>query len=89
MEINREEIAKRLADMGATNSCHRCGNNSFAVMDCITNIQLQEKITRDVLMGPGTPILPVAHLVCEKCGAVTSHALGVLNMLPVKEDNHE
>ena len=30
---------------------------------------------------------PVLHVVCENCGAVTSHLLGVLDLMPKEKTN--
>jgi len=80
MEIDRDKIAKKLSEKGATRPCHRCGQNSFTVLEGFTNIHIQDRFSAGLVIGG--PSVPVAHIACNNCGAITSHALGALDMLP-------
>ncbi|MGP5546972.1 hypothetical protein [Psychrobacter alimentarius] len=86
MAINRDEVARKLSEKGATRPCQRCGKNSFTVLEGLTNITLQDDFSADLIIGG--PSLPVAHIACNNCGAITSHALGALDMLPQEEVNN-
>jgi ribosomal protein L37E len=88
MVINREKIAKIINEKGATQPCQRCGHSEFTVLEGFTNIQLQEKLSPGIVIGGGT-IVPVAHIVCNNCGAITSHAIGALGMLSRGEASNE
>ena len=88
MVINREEIAEIIKKKGATQPCQRCGHSEFTVLEGFTNIQLQEKLSPGIVIGGGT-IVPVAHIVCNNCGAITSHAIGALGMLSRGEASNE
>jgi ribosomal protein L37E len=79
MTIDRDKIAKKLNEKGATLPCQRCNNNSFTVLEGFSNIHLQENLSADWVIGG--PAVPVVHIVCNKCGAITPHALGALDML--------
>lgn len=35
----------------------------------------------------GGPSLPLLHVFCENCGALTSHSLGILELLPKVEED--
>lgn len=83
MAIDREKIARKLSEKGATRPCHRCGQNAFTVLEGFTNIQLQDDFSAGITFGG--PSVPVAHIVCNNCGAITPHALGALDMLPKEE----
>ncbi|MCP4049661.1 MAG: hypothetical protein GY730_03030 [bacterium] len=82
--MNREEIANKLKDKGATKACHRCNKNHFSVLDGYSNLILQDDLSKGLVIGG--PSVPVALLACNNCGAITSHALGALGLLKDKED---
>jgi ribosomal protein L37E len=81
--LDRDEVAQKLSEKGATKPCHRCGQNSFTVLEGYTNIQLQDDFKTGLVIGG--PSVPVTHIACNNCGAITSHALGALDMLPKEE----
>lgn len=80
MAIDRDKVAQELGEKGATRPCHRCGHNTFTILEGITNIYLQDDFSANLVLGG--PSVPVAHIVCNNCGAITPHALGALGMLP-------
>ncbi len=84
MKLNKEEIAKVLTERKALLPCHRCGKQSFTIVDGYTKIPMQEdidEIQNTLLGGPSVPAVLVA---CNNCGAITMHALGALGLLPNK-----
>ena len=83
MTIDREKIAQKLNEKGATRPCHRCGQNAFTVLEGFSNIHLQEDFNAGLVIGG--PAVPVIHIVCNNCGAIIPHALGALDMLPKEE----
>ena len=83
MVIDQNKIAQKLNEKGATRPCHRCGQNSFTVLKGFANIHLQEDFSVGLVIGG--PAIPVVHIACKNCGAITSHALGALDMLPEEE----
>ena len=86
MQIERDEIARKLEEKKATQHCHRCSHNSFTVLEGFSNIQIQEDLTAVLVIGG--PSVPVALIACNNCGAITPHALGALDMLPLEEDDN-
>ena len=80
MKIDRKEIAKIIAEKGATKSCHRCGHTKFSVLGGYSNLSLQDDIGTGIVLGG--PSVPVAVLACDNCGAIILHALGALGLLP-------
>ena len=84
MKIDREKIAGLLTEKGAVHPCHRCGRTSFTVLEGYSNLILQDDIGKGLVIGG--PSVPVALVVCTNCGAITSHALGALGLLPQKEE---
>ena len=86
MKVDNKQIAKLLTEKGAVGACHRCGQGGFTVLEGITNLMIQDTLTSGIRIGG--PTVPVAHVVCNNCGAITSHAIGALGLLPdEKEDN--
>ena len=86
LAINRDEIAAKIKQKGATLPCHRCGQNSFIVLGGFTSITLQDDFSGGIVLGG--PSVPVAHIACNNCGAITSHAIGGLDMLPDEGANN-
>jgi len=85
MAIDRDEIARKLNEKGANKPCHRCGKNSFSILEGFTNIHLQKDFSAGMVIGG--PSVPVAHIVCNNCGAITPHAIGALDMLSTEESS--
>lgn len=70
-KYNREKIIESLNKKGAKQPCHRCGHQSFAVIDGFSRYHLSDELEANVLGGQGVPIVLVA---CNNCGAITPHA---------------
>jgi len=84
MKIDRDKIADLLTKKGAVHPCHRCGRASFTVLEGYSNLILQDDISIGLVIGG--PSVPVVLVACSNCGAITSHALGALGLLPQKEE---
>lgn len=65
--------------------CPMCGNNHFIIGDGYFNTFMQDDIRNISLGGPSIPSIPI---ICDKCGFISTHALGVLGLLP-KQNNDE
>ncbi len=81
-KTQKEKIVKTLRERGVSLPCPRCGNNNFTLIDGYFNQPIQIELGGLVLGGPTIPSIVLA---CTKCGFLSQHALGVLNLLP-KED---
>ena len=75
------ELNKRFGSSGI--KCPMCGNNHFIIGDGYFNSFMQDDIRSLNLGGPSIPSIPI---ICDRCGFISSHALGVLGLLP-KNDN--
>ena len=82
----KKEILKALEERGAKLPCPRCGNQSFTVIDGYFNQTIQTALKGMVLGGPSVPSVVV---VCNRCGYLSQHALGVLGLLPKEEAKNE
>lgn len=85
MKFDRDEILKELDKRGANKPCHRCGNESFSIIDGYSKLFVEEKFENIGTVSIGGPILPMIMVACLNCGAVTLHALGAFTKLPVED----
>lgn len=75
------ELNKRFGSSGI--KCPMCGNDHFIIGDGYFNSFMQDDFRSLNLGGPSIPSIPI---ICDRCGFISSHALGVLGLLP-KNDN--
>jgi ribosomal protein S27AE len=75
----KQQIIAELEKRGATAPCPRCGNSNFILMDGFLNNPLQTELTGSLILGG--PTVPSIVTVCSKCGFMSQHALGALQLL--------
>jgi ribosomal protein L37E len=88
-ELSQEQknkIVKALEERGAKLPCPRCGNNAFTLLDGYFNQTIQTELKGIVIGGPSLPSVVIA---CNRCGFLSQHALGVLGLLPQKEEGEK
>lgn len=78
-EDQKKKLLSTLEGRGVKLPCPRCGNNRFTLIDGYLNHPLQLELSGMVIGGPSIPSVGV---VCENCGYLSQHALGVLGLLP-------
>lgn len=83
MNISQNEIADALTKKGAMLPCHRCGSNQFSILEGFSNIFLQNDFNQGLVIGG--PSIPIIHVACNNCGAITDHAIGALGFLSSDE----
>lgn len=71
----KKEITDALQKKGATQPCSRCGGTDFGVLDGFPASLVQMDSDQPATEGNK---LPTAGVVCNKCGHITQHALGIL-----------
>jgi len=93
MAINQEEkqkiinvIQQKLASRSKNLICPICGNNGFILAEGYTQDSLQDQLSGIVIGGPS---IPVVIVVCNHCGNVIRFSLGVLGLLPKKQEKKE
>jgi ribosomal protein S27AE len=79
----KDKIIKVLEERFAKQPCPRCGFQQFTLANGYFNQPLQEKLSGLVLGGPAIPSVAV---ICTRCGFISQHALGVLGLLPAKDE---
>ncbi|MFA6571366.1 MAG: hypothetical protein WCT77_09030 [Bacteroidota bacterium] len=75
----KEEIDKRIINL----SCPMCKNNKFIIADGYFNNSMQTDMTTFVLGGESIPTIAI---ICDNCGFVSQHAIGILGLLEKKQD---
>lgn len=74
-----DEISKRKNEL----TCPMCQNKKFIMADGYFNNGMQTDFGTFNLGGPSIPTIAI---VCDNCGFVSQHALGVLGLLPKEEE---
>lgn len=82
----KQKVIEALAKAGANLPCPRCGNGQFSLVDGYFNHPIQTSLGGLVIGGPSVPSVVV---VCNQCGFISQHALGVLNLLPKQSEAGE
>jgi ribosomal protein L37E len=82
----RDRIVESLSKAKALLPCPRCGNESFSLVDGFVAQPIQPDF-RNVQLGG--PTLPSVATVCSRCGFISCHALGVLGLLPPREESKQ
>ena len=70
----KQEITDALQKKKATQACARCGGTDFAVLEGFTINSIQS----DSDQISESSRIPSAGVVCNKCGNLSFHALGIL-----------
>lgn len=89
--ISKEDKQKIISELNnRINSgdikCPMCGNKHFIIADGYYNSILQDNLNGIVLGGPSIPSIPI---ICNRCGFISSHALGILGLLPKQNDESQ
>jgi hypothetical protein len=82
----KEELRGAIQERGALTACPRCRNNSFTLVEGYFTHPLQDNFKSISLGGPSIPTVVV---VCDRCGFLSQHALGVLGLIPQKEGEND
>lgn len=83
----KQKIINALKDKQALLPCPRCNKQKFTLLDGYFNQSIQQSLQTGLVIGG--PSIPSVVIVCENCGYMSQHALGVLGLLPkvVGDDN--
>lgn len=85
-ELEKQLIANKLTKEIPDLKCPMCGNNNFIIADGYFTDVIQTDL--QILQLDGTK-LPTIPIICNKCGFVSSHALGILGLMPTKSNKEE
>ncbi|MCK4814176.1 hypothetical protein KA005_00275 [bacterium] len=81
----KQKIVGILSKKGAVHPCPRCGEKGFTLLDGYFNQTIQQTLGggNTFIGGPSVPSIVV---VCNNCGYMSQHALGVLGLMPENGD---
>ena len=80
----KQKIITALQNRQALLPCPRCHKQKFTLLDGYFNQTIQQNINTGLIIGG--PSVPSAIIVCENCGYMSQHALGVLGLMPKIEE---
>ena len=75
----KKKIGVALQNRQQNLTCPMCQNKNFIMADGYFNNSMQTNLEGFELGGPSIPTIAI---ICDKCGFVSQHALGVLGLLP-------
>lgn len=79
----KQDIVSALSKRGANRSCPRCNQDNFTLLDGYLNQSIQKTLTENIVFsGFSIPSVPSVVVVCNNCGFMNQHALGVLGLMP-------
>lgn len=76
---NKNELIKALTEKVESLECPICHKNSFTIVDGYLIHGIQDN-KRNILLGNG-PMIPSMAIVCNNCGFMSQHNLGILGLL--------
>lgn len=83
----KQKIIDTLSSKGANQPCPRCGRDKFILMDGYFNQSLQNSVSANLTLGG--PSVPSVAIICNNCGFISQHAIGILGLLPNEEGENE
>lgn len=79
ISITEQAILEKVKEKAGKLKCPVCGGSDMGIAPGFSNVVLQNQINGMVAMNG--PMVPAVYTVCNKCGAMTPHAVGVLGLL--------
>lgn len=82
----KQEIINALASRNATKGCSRCLNDEFVILDGYFHHKIRPRAREACVDGvQSTGYLPIAVIICKKCGYLSQHAVGILDITKDEE----
>jgi len=75
---DKQRIITTVQNVVQNLECPICHNRHFIIADGYFNSSIQGDINGMILGGPSIPSIGI---ICNKCGFISHHALGVLGLL--------
>ena len=82
-EEQYNKINAILTERKAVLPCPRCGNTYFSLLHGFVSLPVQNPTAENAVNGG--PAIPCVVTVCNNCGFLSNHALGVLGLLANQE----
>lgn len=81
---DKQVIIEKIQSIISNLECPICHNKSFIIADGYFNTAIQGDLKG---MRLGGPSIPSIGIICDKCGFISHHALGVLGLMPKPADS--
>ncbi len=79
----KREISNKINEKLSANNisirCPMCRNDKFVLADSYIRTDLQDDMT---VTSFGGPSIPTIAIICNNCGFMSLHSLGILGLLP-------
>ena len=85
-EKEKQDIINILTQRIPNITCPMCQNRNFVIADGYFNQPITVNLNSTVIGGPSIPSIGI---VCDNCGFISQHALGVLGLLNKNTDNSQ
>jgi rubredoxin len=82
----KKRIAETLQERKQNLTCPMCQNKNFIMADGYFNNNMQTDFGS---ISIGGPAIPTIGIICDNCGFVSQHAIGVLGLLPKENLNRD
>jgi hypothetical protein len=82
----KKKITTELENRKAVTPCPRCSGSKFTIMDNFGKTTLNQDLGGYVLGGPFVPFIVV---ICNNCGFMSQHAVGVLGVSNKSDEEGE
>ena len=88
---DKQVIISKILEIIPNIECPICHNKQFIIADGYFNSSIQGNLNG---MSLGGPSIPSIGIICNRCGFISHHALGVLGLIPppteesVSKDDH-
>jgi hypothetical protein len=81
-----EVLDNKFQNLNKPISCPMCGNGKFTLAGGYFVSILQDNVNNIALGGSS---LPTVSIICTNCGFVSQHAVGLIGLLPKKEEKKD
>lgn len=85
-ELEKQKIIDTIKQKGATNNCPRCNQKDFTLLE---GYFIPEIIPTIPVFFPTSASVRSIVIVCNNCGYMSQHAMGILELLPIINENKE
>jgi len=79
-------LDKKIKEKSGDIKCPMCGNKNFILVDAYLRNELQQDFKTIALGGPA---IPSVAIICNNCGFMSQHVLGVLGLNPIEKEDKD
>ncbi len=79
-EQEKKDIVSAIEERSAYGPCPRCGQKKFTLLEGYVELRPKQSLSGRLSIF-NTPTIPTVMIVCNNCGFMSQHALGILGLL--------